>query len=148
MIHIQKRANQITLSEKNKNNIIEKETELSNHNSRTLKEVEFKNFIKKKNEINNKIKQFYNRKLFRKIKFRIYSNTKKSEHTLLNEIENKFLSKKDKENNTKLILLYGNWSRSSQMKHFMPTPGLGIKKVLNKRFTILDVNEFNTSKFI
>lgn len=141
-----KRANQITLSEKKSNNIIEKETELSKFSSRTLKKNDFINFINKKNETNNNIKNFYNKKLFRKNKFRIFANTKKSEDTLLNEVENKFLTKEDKENNKKLVLLYGNWSRSSQMKNFMPTPGLGIKRLLNKRFIILDIDEYKTSK--
>ena len=141
-----KRANQIILAEKISNNIIEKETELSKFSSRTLKENDFKNFINKKNDTNNDIKNFYNRKLFRKNKFRIYANTKKSENILLNEIENKFLTKEDKENNKKLVLLYGNWSRSSQMKNFMPTPGLGIKRLLNKRFIILDIDEHKTSQ--
>ena len=141
-----KRVNQITLAEKNSNNIIEKETELSKFSSRTLKENDFKKFINKKNDINKNIKNFYNRKLFRKNKFRIYSNTKKSEDALLNEVENKFLTKEDKEKNKKLVLLYGNWSRSSQMKNFMPTSGLGIKRLLNKRFIILDVDEYKTSK--
>ena len=111
-----------------------------------MKENDFKNFINKKNDTNNDIKNFYNRKLFRKNKFRIYANTKKSENILLNEIENKFLTKEDKENNKKLVLLYGNWSRSSQMKNFMPTPGLGIKRLLNKRFIILDIDEHKTSQ--
>ena len=44
------------------------------------------------------------------------------------------------------LMTYGNWSRSSQMKNFMPTPGLGIKRLLNKRFIILDIDEYKTSK--
>ena len=32
------------------------------------------------------------------------------------------------------------------MKNFMPTPNLGIKRLLAKRFILLDTDEFNTSK--
>jgi len=46
------------------------------------------------------------------------------------------------------VLAYGNWSQGKgyQMKHFMPTPNIGIKKLLGTRFTILDVDEYKTSK--
>ena len=143
-----KRANQITLLEKNKNNVIPIETKLSNYSSRTYNQTNYTKFIKHKNKSNKQLKIFYEKMLFRKLKFRIYSRTKQSEHKLLNEIENKFLTQQEKQNNKKIVLMYGDWSQGSgyQMKSFMPTPNIAIKKVLETRFTILDVNEYNTSK--
>ena len=140
------RANQITLKEKKKHKIIKEETKLSKFSSRTLDEKKYKKFIKKKHQVNKKVDKFYNNMLFRKIKFRIFTNTKQAEEQLLNEIENKFLTPEDIEAGKKLVILYGNWSRSSQMKNFMPTPNLGIKRLLAKRFILLDTDEFNTSK--
>jgi hypothetical protein len=84
--------------------------------------------------------------LFRKLQFRRFIRTKQSEETLLNEIENKFLSKEDKSNNKKLLILHGDYSRTSQMKGCMPSPNIGFKKLLLKRFELLEVNEYNTSK--
>jgi hypothetical protein len=84
--------------------------------------------------------------LFRKLQFRRFVRTKQSEETLLNEIENKFLSKEDKSNNKKLLILHGDYSRTSQMKGCMPSPNIGFKKLLLKRFELLEVNEYNTSK--
>ena len=84
--------------------------------------------------------------LFRKLQFIRFVRTKQSEETLLNEIENKFLSKEDKSNNKKLLILHGDYSRTSQMKGCMPSPNIGFKKLLLKRFELLEVNEYNTSK--
>ena len=141
-----KRCNEIINKEKIKNKIIEKETELSLNNSRTLKIDDYKKFIINKNKLNNEVKDFYNKILFRKLNFRRYIRTKQSEEKLLNEIEDKFLSEQDKKNKKKIVLLHGDYSRTSQMKGCIPAPNIGFKKILNKRFEILEINEYNTSK--
>ncbi len=33
-----------------------------------------------------------------------------------------------------VILAYGDWSRKCPMKHFTPTIGRGLRKILSKRF--------------
>lgn len=141
-----KRCNEIINNEKIKHNIIEKEIELSKFNSKTLKIEEYKKYITNKNKLNNQVKPFYNNILFRKLNFRRFVRTKQSEENLLNEIENKFLTKDDKINNKKILLLYGDYSRTSQMKGTISAPNIGFKKLLLKRFEILEVNEYNTSK--
>ena len=141
-----KRSNTIINDEKIKNNIIEKETKLSLYNSKTLKLDEYKKFIENKNKLNTEVNSFYSKMLFRKLRFRRFVRTKQSEETLLNEIENKFLSKEDKSNGKKLLIFFGDYSRTSMMKGTLPTPNIGFKKLLLKRFEILEVNEYNTSK--
>ena len=42
--------------------------------------------------------------------------------------------------------MHGDYSRTTQMKGCLSTPNIGFKKLLARRFEILDVNEFNTSK--
>lgn len=141
-----KRCNEIINAEKIKHNIIKKETELSKFKSKTLKIEEYKKFITNKNKLNNDVKPFYNNILFRKLNFRRFVRTKQSEENLLNEIENKFLTQDEKNNNKKILLLMGDYSRTSQMKGTIPTPNIGFKKLLLKRFEILEINEYNTSK--
>jgi len=92
------------------------------------------------------VNNFYNNILFRKLAFRRYIKTKQSEVNLLNEIENKYLSKDEQKQGKKLLIAHGNWGRDSQMKGCIPTPNIGIKKLLASRFDIIDVNEYNTSK--
>ncbi len=141
-----KRCNEIINKEKIKHKIIEKETELSKFNSKTLKIDEYKKFITNKNKLNNNVKPFYNNILFRKLNFRRFTRTKQSEEVLLNEIENKFLTKEDKTNGKKILILHGDYSRTSQMKGTISTPNIGFKKLLLKRFEIFEINEYNTSK--
>ena len=141
-----KRSNEIINIEKRKHNIIEKETELSKFNSKTLKIDEYKNFITNKNKLNNNVESFYNNILFRKLNFRRFIRTKQSEEVLLNEIENKYLTKDDKDEGKKIVLLYGDYSIGTSMKGCYSTPNLGLKRLLSTRFEIYDTNEYKTSK--
>ena len=78
---------------------------------------EYKKFIINKNKINDETKEFYEKTLFRKLNFRRYVKTKQSEEKLLNEIQNKFLTTEEQYSNKKILLLFGNYSRTSQMKN-------------------------------
>lgn len=140
-----KRSNQIIKAEKIKNNIIEEETKLSKMNSKTLKLEEYKKYIIEKNKLNENTKAFYNKMLFRKLSFRRFVRTKQSEERVLNEIETKFLTDEEKKNGKKIALLYGDYSGGS-MKGTVPSPNKGFRRLLSKRFEILEVNEYNTSK--
>jgi len=140
-----KRSKQIIQNEKEKNSIIEKETILSKFNSKTLNPEEYKKFIVQKTKTNDEVKDFYNKILFRKLDFRRFVYTLQSEHKLLNEIEKKYLSEEDKKKGKKLLIFFGNWSMNS-IKGKMSTPGIGMKRLLNTRFEILETDEFRTSK--
>ena len=141
-----KQSNYVINQEKIKHNIIPKETILSNFKSRTLNQEEYKKFITNKTKINNEIKEFYQRPLFRKLAFRRFVRTKQCDAKLLNEIENKYLTKDEIKQGKKIVILHGDYSRTTQMKGTIPTPNIGIKKLLLSRFEIIDVNEYNTSK--
>lgn len=69
----------------------------------TLNNEKYYDYIKFKNSISEIIKDFYNKKVHRNLRFRMYCNTKKSESQLLNAIENKF-NKEGK----KIAIGYGN----------------------------------------
>ena len=141
-----KRSNYIILQEKKKNGIIQKETKLSNFKSRTTKVEDYKHFITNKSILNNELKDFYQKPLFRKLAFRRFIRTKQSEVKLLNEIENTYLSKEEIKQGKKIVILHGDYSRTSQMKGCISTPNIGMKKLLLSRFDIIEINEFNTSK--
>ena len=82
--------------------------------------------------------EFYHRDTWRKMKFRQYSYGKKSIDTFLNKIKETF--------GENILIGYGNWSRSTQMKHFMPTMNKGLRKLIHKRYDTITINECNTSK--
>jgi len=141
-----KQSNSIIYKEKKKNGIIQKETKLSNYNSRTLNQEKYNNFITNKTILNNEVKDFYQKPLFRKLAFRRFIRTKQSEIKLLNEIENTYLTKEEIKQGRKLLILHGDYSRTTQMKGCIPTPNISMKKLLLNRFDIVEINEFNTSK--
>ena len=123
---------------KDENDITKIETQLSGFNSKSCSIDEFKKFIKKKNEVNIILKEKYKAKIFRKYKWYSFINIKRSEDNLLNKIEKVY--GKD------ITLIYGDWSIGKQMRNFISTPNLGLKKKLATRFTIYSIDEFRTSK--
>jgi hypothetical protein len=141
-----KKSNYIILQEKKKNGIVEKEKKSPNYNSRTLNQEKYKHFITNKTILNNEVKEFYQKPLFRKLAFRRFIRTKQSEVKLLNEIENTYLTKEEIKQGKKIVILHGDYSRTTQMKGCIPTPNIGMKKLLLSRFDIVEINEFNTSK--
>ena len=122
------------------NNINMYENIISDFSCRTLNNTEYYDYIKVKNSISEVIKDFYNKKIHRNLRFRIYCNTKKSESQLLNNIENKF-----KIEGKKIAIGYGNWSMNSQMKNFFSTPNQGFRKLIHSKFLTITVDEFRTS---
>jgi DNA-directed RNA polymerase subunit RPC12/RpoP len=121
--------------------IISCETELSEYPSTTVDIGKFKAYIKKKHEVNLKVKSYYEKELNRKLIWRTNVYRKKSEDKFLNRIETQFGNKED------LVVCIGDWSA----KHGSPikgasTMGVGLKRLVKKRYTTLLVDEFNTSK--
>jgi hypothetical protein len=128
----------ILLLERKRNGIIEKETILSFQNSKSVDYKKFKSYLVEKNKLNKETTDFYKRDTWRKMKFRQYSYGKKSIDTFLNKIKETF--------GENILIGYGNWSRSTQMKHFMPTMNKGLRKLIHKKYDTITINECNTSK--
>ena len=128
----------ILIEEKKKNKINECEKELSTENSKSVDYDKFKTYMVEKDKLNKKVIEFYQRETWRKMKFRQYSYGKKSMDTFLNKIKETF--------GDNILIGYGNWSRSTQMKHFMPTMNKGLRKQIHKKYDTITINECNTSK--
>lgn len=135
---LRKRNKNILQREKFRNDIITKETEFSKYNCKTVNYEEFKEYIRAKTKLNDELKEFYERELFRKLKWRQHIYQRKSEDRFINRIEEKF--GKD------ILLCYGNWSNTKQMKYTMPTKGVGLRRVISKKYRTVLVDEFRTSK--
>jgi hypothetical protein len=128
----------ILLLERKRNCIVEKETILSFQNSKSVDYEKFKTYLVEKDKLNKETIDFYKRDTWRKMKFRQYSYGKKSIDTFLNKIKETF--------GENILIGYGNWSRSTQMKHFMPTMNKGLRKLIHKKYDTITINECNTSK--
>ena len=128
----------ILLEERKRNGIIEKETDLSLQNSKSVDYNKFKRYLVEKDKLNKETTEFYKKDTWRKMKFRQYSYGKKSIDKFLNMIKETFGSN--------ILIGYGNWSRSTQIKHFMPTMNKGLRKLIHKKYDTITINECNTSK--
>src|SRR5665647_3609583 len=47
---------------------------------------------------------------------------------------------------TQMVIIMGDWSSTKQMKHYMPTPMVGLKRKLKERFKVYNIDEYRTSK--
>lgn len=137
---LRKRNNYIMNVEKENNYIIQKENTLSDYDSKTVYYEKFKDFIREKHKVNNSVYDFYNNKLYRKLKFRTHIYLRKSEDKFLNNIEKIYGKKED------ISIIYGDWSNPKQMKHLMPSSNLGLKRLIEKKYKVLMIDEYCTSK--
>ena len=135
------RTKHTSLIDNNTTNIINEETKLSKYLSTTVNYDKFKEFIRVKHETNEKTKSFYEKLLYRKINWRTKTYRQKSEDKFLNNIENKFGDKKD------IVVCIGDWSnKQGTCIKGTSTMGVGLKRLISKRYNTLLIDEYNTSK--
>tara|TARA_B100001769_G_scaffold214262_1_gene173843 strand:- start:2794 stop:4692 length:1899 start_codon:yes stop_codon:yes gene_type:complete len=117
--------------------ITEKENELSSYNSKTCDLNNYKAFIDKKIRINEELYKLYQDKKFRQYKWYAFINKKRTEDNMLNKIEKTY--SKDS------IIIIGDWCIEKQMKNFISTPNIGLKRKLKERFQVYNIDEYRTS---
>ena len=81
---------------------------------------------------------YYRQEKWRSWKFRIYCHRNSSEDKLFNAMEKAY--------GADCTIFYGNWSRREQMPGCNPSPTTGIRKRLGRRFHVVVVDEFRSSK--
>ena len=117
--------------------IYEIENTLSIYNSKTCDIEKFKKYIEEKNKVNEKLFNLYENEKFRQYKWYSYINKKRTEDNMNNLIINKY--------GKNINLIYGDWCMTKQMRNFISTPNLGIKRKLAKKFNIYNIDEYRTS---
>ena len=122
---------------KNKIGITEIEDDLNKYNSKTCNMEKFKDYINAKLKANEKIIPLYQDFKFRQYKWYSYINKKRTEDNMVNKIIKKF-SKNH-------IIIIGDWSIGKQMRNFISTPNLSLKRKLKETFKVYNIDEFRTS---
>ena len=117
--------------------ITSKENKLSSYNSKSCNIIKFNDFITKKISTNEVLYKLYQNNKFRQYKWYAFINKKRTEDNMLNKIENTYT--KDS------IIIIGDWSIGKQMKNFISTPNLSLKRKLQERFKVYDIDEYRTS---
>ena len=113
------------------------ENTLSIYNSKTCNIKKFKKYIKEKNKVNDKLFKLYEDKKFRQYKWYAYINKKRVEDNMNNLIKKKY--------GKNLNLIYGDWGVTKQMRNFISTPNLGVKRKLAENFNVYNIDEYRTS---
>ena len=117
--------------------ITSKENELSLYNSKSCNINKYREFITKKINTNEVLYKLYQNNKFRQYKWYAFINKKRTEDNMLNKIEKTYT--KDS------IIIIGDWSIGKQMKNFISTPNLSLKRKLQERFKVYNIDEYRTS---
>jgi len=117
--------------------ITSKENELSSYNSKSCIINNYREFITKKINTNEVLYKLYQNNKFRQYRWYAFINKKRTEDNMLNKIEKTYT--KDS------IIIIGDWSIGKQMKNFISTPNLSLKRKLQERFKVYDIDEYRTS---
>jgi len=99
----------------------------------------FKEYLKVKLEIYNSIVGLYENSKSRRYKWYSYLNKKRSEYNLMEIIKNEY--------GIDVPIFIGDWrNKKTQMKHFISTTCIGLKRKLKKHFKVYNLDKYKTSK--
>ena len=110
---------------------------LNKYNSKTCNIENFQEYIKAKTQANEKLVPLYQQLKFRQYKWYSYINKKRTEDNMVKKIATKY--SKDH------IIIIGDWSIGKQMRNFISTPNLTLKRKLQETFKVYNIDEFRTS---
>ena len=133
-----KKKRQIMMKSFEENDIKKIEEPLNQTCSMSCNYEKFIAYLKMRNQINQELQTYYEQELFRKLRWRSHTYTQKSESILINKIKRTF--------GKKIVIGFGSFQQTQQMKHCMPTPNKSLKDLLAKHFKLCIVDEFKTSK--
>lgn len=117
--------------------ITKNEEELKQYNSKTCNIEKFQEYINAKIKANKILVPLYQELKFRQYKWYSYINKKRTEDNMVNKIVKKY--------NKNHIIIIGDWSIGKQMRNFISTPNLTLKRKLQETFKVYNIDEFRTS---
>ena len=83
------------------------------------------------------LRGFFIRLVFRKLRYRAYCGYKSSEDKLFHRVRQTY--------GKVAIILYGDWGRNPNLRHQPPSPGVGLRRRVAKRFNVGLTHEAYTS---
>ena len=114
------------------------ETELSLQTCRTTNKADFLSYIAAKRACDEQMRSFYRQPKWRRWKFRIFCRRKTSEARFLHIVADTY--------GPDCTVYLGDWCRRDQMKGCAPSPTVGLKKMLRRKFKVYKVDEYKTSR--
>ena len=134
----------ITLSIQKRKKILENDIIVKNKiedftlSGKTTNIKDFKEYIKERYKLSKSILDHYKQTDYRKYNWHTFINTKKSESNLIKRIKETY--------GENIIIGIGDWCQEKQIKNFVPTKGIGLRRLLEKHFKVYLVDESFTSK--
>jgi len=121
--------------------IMYRETEMSNYNSKTCDFKKFRKYLKEKIKLNRLVCAHYETEIYRKLKFNTYTNTRKSESRMINNFKEKM------GNPEETMIIFGDYDKQQTMKGSEPHISQRLKKIfVQNGYKLFLINEHNTSK--
>ncbi len=134
---------------------------LSLNSSKSCNLNKFLKWIKTKLYKEEEVTNLYAKPKFRNDKFTKYCLKMRSEDNMLDDLK-RFIKKRKKFSKLKhidqeirnniskkpdrVVILYGNWGKNTNMKNNAPTPGIGLRRKIHNHIPTFTVNEAYTSK--
>ena len=125
---------------KKKEEINQLEERIKECNSKTMNYQKFQEYLREKVLLNQNTRDFYQHKTHRVMKLRTFIYGKKSIDSFINRIGKTF------NDGRKIVIAYGDWSETTQMKNSAPSLGKGLRKLIHRKYFTFSVNEMYTSK--
>ena len=131
---------------------LEKEKKLVENDTRQVSKKRsidpslYTQYVDQINQVNSQVKSFYEEPLFRKLEFRRYVRSKQCDMELIRSVRQSFLNDQEINEGKRLVIFYGDYSRTTQMNGCVPAPNISLKRLLSKFFDIVDVKEAYTSQ--
>jgi len=113
------------------------ENVLSQFSSKSCNYENFKDYVYYKNFLNEILIKEYKKNIFRQYRWYSYINTVRSEKELIKNIKKTF--------GKHLTIIIGDWSIGKQMRNFISTPMIGLKRKLKEHFNVYHIDEYKTS---
>ena len=85
--------------------------------------------------------ELYQATIFRRQAFRVFCGRKSSDDTFIDRLIKTFKTEECK----RVAIAYGNWGLNPNLKHSPPTPGIGFRRHVHRRFPTYTVCEKSTS---
>ncbi len=101
----------------------------------------FQEYIFQRSEVVDALSRLFARTAYRRMQYRSFLGNRSSVDKLINKIKTTIPVKEGQD----LILMWGNWGRNPNLKNQPPSPGIGLRRKLHKRFHSYTVDERGTS---
>ena len=111
---------------------------LTETTSRSSRYDVFARYVARRQAILQHMKRLFSANSFRAAKYRTHVAERSSEAKLVSRIEKAFPQGDP-------VLMYGNWGRDPNLRNSAPTPGVGLRRRLSRRFRTVTVDEHLTS---